>query len=74
MGKQVATIVEGQLSVSTASGGDSHAIAFGKKLQAREVTWSHDSQSVAVIADIEGEFHRPRSGSIVTAPRSRSQP
>jgi dipeptidyl aminopeptidase/acylaminoacyl peptidase len=54
-GKHVATIVEGQLSVSTASGGDSHAIAFGKKLQAREVTWSHDSQSVAVIADVEGD-------------------
>ena len=54
-GKQVAAIVEGQLSISSANGGDSHAVPIGKKVQAREVTWSADSQKIAVIGDIEGE-------------------
>ncbi len=54
-GKQVAAVVEGQLSVSSATGGDSHSIPLGNKLHAREVTWSTDSKSLAVIADLDGE-------------------
>ena len=54
-GKQVAAIVDGQLSVSSANGGDSHAVSLARKLQAREITWSSNSKQLAVIADVEGE-------------------
>src|ERR1035437_4396702 len=54
-GKQVAAIVDGQLSVSSANGGDSHAVSLARKLQVREITWSSNSKQLAVIADVEGE-------------------
>jgi dipeptidyl aminopeptidase/acylaminoacyl peptidase len=54
-GKQIATIVAGQLSVSSANGGDSHSVPLGKKMKASEVAWSHDSKTIAVIADLEGD-------------------
>ncbi len=54
-GKQVAVVVEGQLSVSSANGGDSHSIPLGNKLHAREVAWSADSKRLGIIADLGGE-------------------
>src|SRR6266581_5251775 len=54
-GKQIASIVDGQLSVSSANGGDSHDVSLGKKIQARELAWSSNSKQLAVIADMEGE-------------------
>ena len=54
-GQQVASIVDGQLTVSAPNGGDSRSIPLANKLQAREMAWSRDSQKIAIVADIEGE-------------------
>jgi dipeptidyl aminopeptidase/acylaminoacyl peptidase len=49
-GKQVAAIVDGQVSVSSASGGDSRTVPLANKIQASELTWSRDSKQLAIIA------------------------
>jgi len=54
-GRQVAYIVEGELSVAAVAGGSSHRIAAEQKLAARDVTWSADSQHVAWLGDLPGE-------------------
>lgn len=54
-GKQVAAIVDGQVSVSLVSGGESHAVALANKIQAAELTWSRDSKRLAIIAGPEGD-------------------
>jgi dipeptidyl aminopeptidase/acylaminoacyl peptidase len=53
-GRQVAAIVEGQLTVSSAQGGDSRSIPLRNKLTAREVAWSRDGHQLAIIADLDG--------------------
>jgi hypothetical protein len=55
-GRQVAYIVEGELSVAAVAGGSSHRIAAEQKLAARDVTWSADSQHVAWLGDLPGEI------------------
>jgi dipeptidyl aminopeptidase/acylaminoacyl peptidase len=55
-GKQVAAIVEGQLSMSSADGGDSRTIPLANHLHAREVAWSNDSKKLVIVADLEGEI------------------
>lgn len=55
-GKQVAAIVDGQLSMSSAGGGDSRAIPLANRVHAREVAWSNDSKKLIVVADLEGEI------------------
>lgn len=54
-GKQVATIVSGQLSISSADGSDSHTVSLAKKMRAGEVTWSRDSKKLAIVAEVEGQ-------------------
>ncbi|ABF41117.1 peptidase S9, prolyl oligopeptidase [Candidatus Koribacter versatilis Ellin345] len=54
-GQQVAAIVEGQLTVSSASGGDSRSIPLRSKQQAREVAWSNDSRQLAIIGDLDSD-------------------
>ncbi len=54
-GRQVAYIVDGELSLISAAGGDSRAIALESKLPLREVSWSADSKRIAFIADLPGE-------------------
>jgi dipeptidyl aminopeptidase/acylaminoacyl peptidase len=54
-GTQVAYIVNGQLTVTPAAGGFSHAIAVEANLALRDVAWSADSKNVAFIADLPGE-------------------
>lgn len=54
-GKQVASIVDGQLSVSSANGGDSHSISLAKKLEAGEVAWSADGKQLAILASIDSD-------------------
>jgi len=54
-GAQVAYIIEGQLSMANASGGNTHEIGTSEKLPAREVTWSADSRRVAWLADLPGD-------------------
>ncbi len=54
-GKQVAYIVEGELSVAVVAGGEARRIGPEQKLAARDVTWSADSRRVAWLADLPGE-------------------
>jgi dipeptidyl aminopeptidase/acylaminoacyl peptidase len=54
-GTQVAYIVSGKLSVTTAAGGPSHKVAVAGELPLRDLTWSADSKSMAFIADLPGE-------------------
>src|SRR6202021_2470814 len=48
-GRQVAYIVDGELSLISAAGGDPRAIALENKLPLREVSWSADSKRIAFI-------------------------
>src|SRR5271163_4494720 len=41
-GTQVAYIVDGELSVTSATGGAAHRVAVGGNLPLRDVTWSAD--------------------------------
>jgi dipeptidyl aminopeptidase/acylaminoacyl peptidase len=54
-GRQVAYIVDGELSLISAAGGDPRAIALESKLPLREVSWSADSKRIGFIADLPGE-------------------
>jgi dipeptidyl aminopeptidase/acylaminoacyl peptidase len=54
-GTQVAYIMEGELAVVPATGGDAHAIAVEGNLPLREVAWSADSKRLAFIADLPGD-------------------
>jgi dipeptidyl aminopeptidase/acylaminoacyl peptidase len=51
-GKQVAYIVEGELSVQALSGGEARPIAGDAKLAARDVAWSADSKRIVWLADL----------------------
>jgi dipeptidyl aminopeptidase/acylaminoacyl peptidase len=51
-GKNVAYIVDGELSVEPATGGDARRIAPDQKLAARDVTWSADSKKIAWLGDL----------------------
>jgi dipeptidyl aminopeptidase/acylaminoacyl peptidase len=53
-GKQVAYVVNDQLTVVALAGG-SHSIALESKLPLRDVAWSADSQHLAFIADMPGD-------------------
>jgi dipeptidyl aminopeptidase/acylaminoacyl peptidase len=53
-GTQVAYIVNGELSVTSASGEPHHKIAVEGNLPLRDVTWSADSKRIAFIADLPG--------------------
>jgi dipeptidyl aminopeptidase/acylaminoacyl peptidase len=53
-GKQVAYVVDDQLTVAALAGG-SHPIALESKLPLRDITWSVDSQHLAFIADMPGD-------------------
>jgi dipeptidyl aminopeptidase/acylaminoacyl peptidase len=54
-GMQVAYIVNGELSVVSASGGPSHRIAVEANLPLRDMSWSADSKRIAFIADLPGD-------------------
>jgi dipeptidyl aminopeptidase/acylaminoacyl peptidase len=54
-GTQVAYILEGQLSVTPAAGGNAHDIATPQKLPVRELTWSADSRHLAWLVDLPGD-------------------
>jgi dipeptidyl aminopeptidase/acylaminoacyl peptidase len=54
-GTQVAYIVNGELTVTPASGGPSHAIAVAGNLPLRDVAWSSDSKQIVFVADLPGE-------------------
>ena len=54
-GTQVAYIVGGELTVTSASGGPGRTIAVEGKLGLREVTWSTDSKQIAFLADLPGD-------------------
>jgi len=51
-GKNVAYIVDGELSVESLAGGDARRIAPDQKLAARDVTWSADSKKLAWLGDL----------------------
>jgi dipeptidyl aminopeptidase/acylaminoacyl peptidase len=53
-GKQVAYIVDGELTVAGVGGG-SHPIALDSKPKLRDVAWSADSQRIAFIAEVPGD-------------------
>ena len=53
-GRQVAYIVDGELSVATVADAPAHRIAPEQKT-VREVTWSADSRHSAWLTDLEGE-------------------
>jgi dipeptidyl aminopeptidase/acylaminoacyl peptidase len=54
-GTQVAYLVNGQLTLISASGGPSRTIAVEGNLPLRDVAWSADSERVAFIADAPGD-------------------
>jgi dipeptidyl aminopeptidase/acylaminoacyl peptidase len=51
-GRNVAYIVDGELSVEAVAGGDARRIAPDQKLAARDVTWSSDSKKFAWLVDL----------------------
>jgi dipeptidyl aminopeptidase/acylaminoacyl peptidase len=51
-GKNVAYIVDGELSVESLAGGEARRIAPDQKLAARDVTWSADSKKLAWLGDL----------------------
>jgi Tol biopolymer transport system component len=51
-GKQVAYIVEGELSVQALGGGEARRIAGEQKLAARDVAWSADSKKIVWLGDL----------------------
>lgn len=51
-GRNVAYIVDGELSVEAVAGGDARRIAPDQKLAARDVTWSSDSKKLAWLVDL----------------------
>jgi dipeptidyl aminopeptidase/acylaminoacyl peptidase len=54
-GTQIAYIVNGELSLTIASGGPSHKVEVESNLPLRDVTWSADSKRIAFIADLPGD-------------------
>ena len=54
-GMQVAYIVSGELSVTSATGGPSHKVAVEGNLPLRDMTWSVDSKRIGFIADLPGD-------------------
>ena len=52
-GKQVAAIVEGQLSVSPANGGDSHSIPLAKSCRPAKLRGAPTVSASAIIADLD---------------------
>src|SRR5450432_260838 len=54
-GTQVASIVEGHLSIVPATGGNARSIAVEGKLALRDVAWSPDSKQIAFLADLPGD-------------------
>ncbi|MFZ0814309.1 MAG: S9 family peptidase [Candidatus Sulfotelmatobacter sp.] len=54
-GSQVAYIVDDKITVTSVSGGSSHAIAVEGNLALRDVAWSADSKRVAFLADLPGD-------------------
>ena len=54
-GTQVAYIVNGELSVTSANGGPIQNIGVQGKLPLREVSWSADSKQVSFLADLPGD-------------------
>lgn len=55
-GTQVAYIVDGRLTVTSANNGDSrHTVSVENNSQLRDVAWSPDSKKIVFIADLRGE-------------------
>ena len=54
-GSQVASIVNGELTVLTIAGGASRAISVEGKLRLRELAWSPDGMQLAFLADLPGD-------------------
>jgi dipeptidyl aminopeptidase/acylaminoacyl peptidase len=54
-GKQVAYIVEGELSVQALSGGEARRISGDRKLAARDVAWSADGKQIVWLADLPAD-------------------
>ncbi|HEY3929066.1 MAG TPA: S9 family peptidase [Candidatus Koribacter sp.] len=51
-GKQIASIVGEQVSVSSATGADSHTVTLAAKAHPRQLSWSEDGKRLAILADI----------------------
>ena len=54
-GTKVAYIVEGDVMVASVAGGEARTLPRDKGIEARELTWSPDSKSLAWLADLPGE-------------------
>ena len=58
-GRQVAYVVDGEISVATLAGESQHKVGasqnMDQKISARDLTWSSDSRQVAWLADLPGE-------------------
>lgn len=55
-GSQVAYIVDGEITITPASGGPSHTITVESNLALRDVAWSADGKRVTFIADLPGDI------------------
>ena len=54
-GNQVAYVVDGRITVTSARGGVSRAIAVEENLPLRGLAWSADSKTLAFLADLPGD-------------------
>jgi dipeptidyl aminopeptidase/acylaminoacyl peptidase len=54
-GSKVAYIADDKLTITSSTGGSSHAIAVEGNLALRDVAWSADSKRLAFIADLPGD-------------------